>query len=288
MSKSKNEKMTELYNQSGLPFQDWCFMTVRKHGNYRAVTEFPFTNPPSAGAQIGKQGSIDIVAVSPQNARWNYLVIECKKANPEIKNWIFYSREPNTPNGEYISRPTFLMRRTVEGEVEKISKISFPQLGYDHYENFDYCVSGLEFNEKITSGNRNEIDKIYNHIFQVTRGLNAFAKLDPKQIDEVEADGVALPDAVPVVYIPVIVTTADLYLAKYDWRNVEGGEVPESSIEYEPKNWLTYEFGLPDFLKLDKGAVEKQTIFIVNEKSWVDFLGKVKDIKGNSETQTWQ
>ncbi|WP_238440059.1 hypothetical protein, partial [Frankia sp. AgB1.8] len=81
------------------------------------------------------------------------------------------------------------------------------------------------------------------------------------------------------IYLPVVITTADIYLAEFEPQEAASGIIPPGRLALGgPKQWISYEFPLPDYLGYEirrednSASVKKRTIFIVNESSLEDFL----------------
>ena len=295
------DKFTKLYNKTGIPFQYWCLSVLRKVSNYQGIPEFSFTHPPSSGAQLGRTASIDIVALKtpPSFSRvfFSGLVlfsIECKRANPKIKNWVF-SKDPSKEN---TVLPTYFLKRIKEiGAIKSFEHIIarngvFPGLGYRSQEDLDCCLHGIELNESLTNINRNQNETIYKSLLQANHALNAlFCKF---QYPFPRIEDLCFPNEKKVnkiLFLPIVVTTADLFIADYDPEKVDlkTGEIDKKDIKFNgPKNWVTYEFPLPDYLKhsgemnylpSQEGTeilidTERITTFIVNSGHWKEFLEK--------------
>jgi len=285
------EKATKLLNETGYPFQKWCLDTIRNsdqdHGTFKfkAVSEFPYTHPRSNGPVLGVHGSIDIVAVrAVKGISENtllFLIIECKKANSNIKNWIFFN--------ESLDRmPLFISSDIVANNLMNEKKyvtrqLTFPKLGYPLVSDFNYCNQAIEINDKLTNINRNQEDKIYKAIRQAIHGSYALEAKIPKYIEGISNE-VDLLQFKHFIYLPIVVTTANLYLTKLDYKKIKNGDIDFKDVEMEGKKWLTYEFPLPDFINYGVVrdsitiALENRTSFIVNDAAFVEFLDNVGTI----------
>lgn len=297
------DKFTDLYNKTGIPFQYWCLSILRKVSNYQGIPEFSFTHPSSSGAQLGKSSSADILALKiPARNRhqwFNGLVlfsIECKRANPEIKNWVF-SKDPSK---EDAVLPTYLLKIVKEKEVGHIKLFEhtikkegvFPGLGYNSLENLDCCLHGVEFNNDLTNINRNQNEIIYKSLLQTNHALNALFCKFKYPFPNIE--GLYFPgeeEINKILFLPIVITTANLFIANYDPIKVDfkTGKIDQKDIKFNgPRKWLTYEFPLPDYLK-HSGEIscipgqettkilinaERITTFIVNSEHWAEFLQK--------------
>ncbi|MCX6740321.1 MAG: hypothetical protein NTZ49_03780 [Candidatus Parcubacteria bacterium] len=290
----EKEKAVKLLNETGYPFQKWCLDTIRNcdqdHGSwiFKAVSEFPYTHPSSNGPILGAHGSIDIVAVRGvkgiEEKTLLFLIIECKKANSNIKNWIFL-------NESLDKKPLFIFSDIIDNNLMYERKyltrqLTFPDLGYRLIGDFNYCNQSIETNDKLTTINRNQDDKIYKAIRQAAHGSYALENKIPKYIEGI-SNKVNFLQFKHFIYLPVVVTTANLYLTKLDYKKIQNGDVNFKDIDMEEKKWLSYEFPLPDFINYgvirDSITIssENRTTFIVNDKSFVEFLKNVGTIYSN-------
>src|SRR5579884_269059 len=241
------EKIRELLNFSGYPFQHYSADRIAKLDGFQLAVEVPFTHPPSNAAFLGTHGSIDILAACPNtdDDTLVWFVIECKKANDKIKNWILLPNKQQDPRW-----PTFSGSIEKEGEPLQLSfgrDDRFPNLGYHRGTDFDYCVSGIEVNTDLRGTNHDTREKIYNPLKQVTHALRGLEVQYPKIIE-----GIEYPRQRTYIrnkYLPVVLTTANLFVADFPVGDVVQGEIPADKLSLDgPKKWATYEFALPDFL----------------------------------------
>lgn len=282
-------KVTDRFNETGFPFQQWCLETIRnfdqEYGGwrYKAVSEWPFTYPPSSGPLLGVHSTVDIVAIRVVSGISEktllFLVIQCKRANNSIKNWIFLKENKD-------KHPVFIFSDVDEELNEKkfiTRHLTFPDLGYPAVASFDYCNNVIEVNDKFSSVNRNQEEKVYKAIRQANLGIYALENKIPKYIENLTTD-ISLDSFRHFIFLPVVVTTANLYMADFDYKNVNRGDISHQDVKYEEKKWLTYEFPLPDFIGYGKVeprvSIEKRTTFIVNDRAFVDFLKGIGVIYG--------
>ena len=296
------DQFTNLYNQTGIPFQNWCFSTLEEINIYQAIPEFSFTHPPSSGSQIGKHSSIDILALrgipdfdnSKTFEGLILLFIECKRADSTIKNWIF-TKNPS----RRIKHPTFFVKKIKKEGDQRLNFYSlesdiilqgyFDGLGYKKTQNLEYCLQGVEANKELTVVNRNQEKKIYKSLLQANHSLNAL--YSKSQFYPLKIDGLEFPKElktpIKILFLPVVVTTANLYIANYNPKDVKTGEINEKDIKFgKERPWLTFEFPLPDYLKHSGNkrfmtslseedimlSVERSTTLIVNSEHWEEFL----------------
>jgi len=277
-----HQKITRIFNQTGVPFQDWCFNIVNQLDNYKCVSEHPYTWPPSIGPSLGKPGAIDIIAAhfdnNPGPVAFKegviYLIIECKRANEKIKNWIFPSVRRDRDDPVFVSKIYYKRGAgPVEGNVCLENKLIFPDIGYDTSDKFECLNQGFEINNMLGSLNRDQNEIIYKSLLQSNTGLKSFT--------EKTAD-LSLPPHNKALFIPVVVTTADLYIAEYGPADVSipSGEISPDDITYIKRPWVIYQFPLPDYLSYIDGKLIYSPTFVVNANGWEDFLKKVPTVYG--------
>jgi hypothetical protein len=292
----EKEKAVNLLNQTGFPFQYDCANRIRKvkakfkwgEQEYHLAMEVPYTHPKTNGPIIGLHSTIDMIAmqnVSEGNRDAIILfVIECKKASSKIKNWLFLGEDDNE-----IKRTSFICSELEKGWKEKLGvtrDIIFPKLGYDNCSNFDYCINGFETNSELTQINRNMEDNIYKPLKQAVQGCYAIENRYPKLIEGLTEYFRELKFKY-FLYMPVVLTTANLYKINADYSKITDGEISIDAVNIgEPRKWLTYEFPLPDYLSYEaKGnrVIERRTVFIVNDKYIEEYFSNVYSIYGINE-----
>jgi hypothetical protein len=285
MNNDDSQKITKKLNETGFPFQHWCLEIIRDFKNnnggwaYRAITEYPYTFPPTNGPLLGVHGTIDVLAIRAAeqlDKTLVFLVMECKRADAKIKNWFFFQdkkdRRPKFIFSDLDSRTPFK-----EANHFFINQITFPDLGYSNPEQYDYCYQGIELNSNFENINLNQKEKVYASLKQVNHGLRAIISSN-KKINGL-TDSLNFSAFEHFLFIPVLVTTANLFITPItNYKEIRSGDLQSQKINYESKNWLTYEFPLPDFLSFRENGnqqVNYMTTFIVNHKSLIEFLSKI-------------
>lgn len=276
---TSDEKFRDVLNFSGFPYQHHCADKIARLDQFQVAAEVPFTHPRTNGPLLGVHGSIDMLAARPaQDDEWLLcFVIECKKANDKIKNWVLLANEQ-----QYPKWPTFVYSQLDEenGELLGVTRsATFPRLGYQRGRDYNYCVNGIEINTALTSANSNATEKIYNPLRQVLHAARAFESAVPKVVEGIEYFRES--EHSRRLFIPVILTTANIYVADFPREKVAVGEIAAGDLSVgAPRQWATYEFPLPDFLSYEvprgNGStfVDKRTVFIVNDTAIDDFFSK--------------
>ncbi|MDD5626444.1 MAG: hypothetical protein PHW01_00295 [Patescibacteria group bacterium] len=308
----KQEKFTDLYNQTGVPFQYKTLELIKELTNFQATLEFPFTYPTTKGPQLGQSSAIDIIALREKIKKTVFdfgglvlFFIECKRADPENKIWLFSAPQDNCS----VSPSFFLkiIKKTneflkLEPNIQRVG--SFPGLGYSSAADLNYCLQCVEFRDDLKDINKNKTKTVYTPLLQANHAMSAFFNQEeyyPPKIEGIEfleiKNGKLISEiSEQILFVPVVVTTADLFVTKYNPIKVSDndGKINPSNIKFDgPKKWITYEFPLPDYLKSYKDfiydisptsgntlikrgplklEVERSTTFIVNSNHWQEFL----------------
>ena len=92
MPQSQEDWTVHSLNIHGVFFERRCRLAVSETPDWRVLaTNYPVEFPPPNGPWRGKEGSLDIWARREQNDLVvTDVLIECKKANPDFVNWIFF------------------------------------------------------------------------------------------------------------------------------------------------------------------------------------------------------
>jgi hypothetical protein len=279
----KAEDIRKLLNFSGYPFQHYCGDKLAKLDNFQVAAEVPFTYPRTNGSLLGVSGAIDLLAACPSvdNSLLMFFVVECKKANDKIKNWILLPNKLQDPRW-----PIFCFSQQESGmpmQMAVTRSVTFPSLGYARSTEFDFCINGIEADTRLANTNRDQSEKVYNPLKQAMHGTVAFESSFPKVVEGIEYlrhGGYATH-----LYLPVILTTANIYIADIPADQVAQGEISPGMLSLsEPKKWVTVEFPLPDYLSYETdregGRIRffKRTVFIVNDQSIDEFFTGVLDV----------
>ncbi|MBI4037642.1 hypothetical protein HY382_01185 [Candidatus Curtissbacteria bacterium] len=218
------------------------------------------------------EGTIDVFASSV--VQKNVAVcfcIECKRANPEQKHWVFEKRVNDT-------EPLYYPFDYLYEDIHKLNyekNIFFPSLGYNGMKFFDKGIQVFEFKEVDGQLSRNQVEKAYNALLQANEAVSSFIE-EPYRIRDLLKES-KLPD---ILFLPIVVTTANLWVQDYKPENVDlkTGTVAESNINLEQKDWVHFEFPLPYSLRtrhvLGVGPVKRPT-FIVNSEKISEFFPKL-------------
>jgi hypothetical protein len=170
-----------------------------------------------------------------------YMLAECKRANPSLSNWCF-ARAPFVHRGRRAANePVMLERVTARPHGQGIKSAVFPRnmAAESKVCHIALDVRSNEKGEQHDSG-RGAIEKAAS---QIMRGLNGFVDL--------LATHQAIMKGHPLVIIPVIFTTARLWLSHVDLSesDLRSGEVDLKNSAFESVPWVCYQYHLSPGIK---------------------------------------
>lgn len=275
LSDSVNNKIkTDLIN-SGIFLENDTYQTFKKWGKDRVFElfrEHPFDYGTLANPL---DGTIDVLATTGigRNPPPRVLVlpIECKKADASLKHWVF---EPFYTERD-SDKQFFLYRHNSKNYFT--NSYSFPSLGYLAVSDYENCVNVFEFSE--LKGNINRNSEKEKRAFYAIRQANQAVSGLITEIPTISSHG---PEH-PHFFIPVVVTTANLWVANYDPAkiNKERADIELSDLELIPKDWVIYSYP-PTYHETiegdsSKGHIkpEKRPTFIVKSTALKSFVEKL-------------
>ena len=255
-------------NNTGVFLESIIFRSLHGHSMIKATREEPYSGFTSEGFE----GTIDVFAViRVQTDTLIVLCIECKKADPNQKHWVFDRRSTETNE----SFPFEYLEATAN-KINYDKNIFFPSLGYEGKMYFDQAIETFEFNEVSGSLSRNQIERPYFALLKANEAISSF--IDEKKERIFELMEISNGSRTNLLFIPLVVTTANLSVAEYKENDIsrQNGTIPIDKINLIPKQWIHYEFPLPYKLvtryNREKVGLAKRPSFIVNSESFPDFI----------------
>jgi len=238
--------------------------------------EFAFT---TYGDKV--EGNVDIVATYKLSTRQNCLVcfvIECKRVYKNYKSWVFERDETakrmNFPYVYYDGAQNLPIRYDVD--------VILPSLQYLSETDYDQASNVFEFN---TTGkpNSDKTDKPYIAMKQANAGLTGMANSPTRPMDIA-----GTPRVNRIFFVPIVVTTADLFVASYNPQKIaiHTGTIEASELNLVQKNWVEFLFPLPTDLQIrgNVGNVQgtppsKRITYVVAASHLAEFCnGYIDDI----------
>lgn len=270
-------------NEQGYLFQEACEQTLK---NNEQTTGWQVKACDYPVSLQGQDTKVDIVLRSKiPNSPELYALLECKRADPFYIYWLFGA--PGLPFGGALCSTLGLECVKIRSDrpyqaARLVTRLHFKVATYG-------AQNWLEV--KKTSGRRTSTpDNIEKAFGQVLRGVGGFAK---EQLDQRQKSR----DVFKTFFVPVVVTTASLYVAYYEARDVDlsTGRISKDSILFGPQGqpaeeveWVLVDYGVGEnvapkpipesYHGVDPAELQKhkiRSIFVVNSQSLVSFFSKL-------------
>lgn len=237
MEDQTKKDFSQLLNRHGYGFQYSVIKAARhlfdegKSPWIFLASEFP--------VEVRGQGTrIDFILHHRDHQHF-YLLAECKRANPALSNWCF-SRAPFVyRNKAANSEPVFMEQAESRPDLNGIFAY-----GKERETAYNPCNIGLEVKANRKGDSQGESGKaIEDACSQVLRGLNGLIEnFSNKSI---------LPQGKKAHYLPVIFTTANLFLSDVNLAEAElsSGNVDLTNSKFESQQWLSYQYHLSPGIK---------------------------------------
>ena len=287
--KTQDEWTIHALNIHGVFFERSCSSLISETNGWRVLaTNYPVEFPPPNGPWRGKESSLDIWARRDNDPRFVVdVLIECKKANPDFVNWILFPKSGcSIPSPIRLARvdnesstganPPWLSRTSLMRSTTTISVVNDAREVRGEY-------AKAQGNNKTKTSNA----AIQEAAYQVALGTRAIVHEEGALLRKarVSPEHPAPPWSTKL-YIPVIVTTARLFITQFDSKSVKliSGEIDLHDAKLEPVQTAVYEYALPKHLQhapaepldtLRTGNSEvfsRMHIFVVHAEAVAGFL----------------
>ncbi len=288
----KDKFIIKALEAHGSFFHRKCIEKIASVENVQVIEkEYPIT-------YMQRDTKIDIVALHDSNVVTHFIV-ECKKTNNDFKTWIFFQDSRLHSDDESLilkhGKPLLLIDAYLSSEDkigairhvkthiiprDKNAKEIISKVCYDAYEvKFDPQKDNgkINFNNAFNAAKK---DKIEEACFQVVIGCRGFASQKCEKYTH--------KDTRDHFFIPIILTTANIYTCDVDLVNIdlEKGEVINSeTAKINEEKWVAYNYrskyvddSVPVVLYPNSrnGIDNTMTIYIVNSKHLSDFFDKMR------------
>ena len=251
---SQEDWTVHALNIHGVFFERRCAAAISATKNWTLVSSnYPVEYPAPNGPWRGKESSLDLRARREfADGHVVDVQIECKKANPDFVNWIFFpktsrSSQPPFWTSASINTPSEVEGgRWTTGHVVQIGQTDMPVANDSREVRGDYVKH--QNNSKTKTSNAAIQDAAY----QVALANRAVVGEDSTLL--AAACGAAshpTPPWLKKTYIPIIVTTAQLFQANFSAESVdiESGEIPFDAVGLQSISNVVYEYPLPKHLQ---------------------------------------
>jgi hypothetical protein len=274
-------------NIQGIFFQRLIASLIRMHKDVIYVTsEYPVEYPRGEASTKTQESRLDILAqirhrLHPQSVL--HLLIECKKANPEFVDWLFFPKMITSYEDSNINYLTL-------GAPNAAAPV--PSIKYDVIERHDdrYVLTddaretrGSYENTSKNIKTKTSNASITEAAYQVVLAAHAYAAEINLRISKPDPSISRLSHH---LFLPVIVTTANLYLCKFQPSDtsLQTGEIPFQKVTFEPVSQLFYEYSIPPHLQIrpddwwladktkDIDKYIRRHILVINSNNFEDSL----------------
>jgi hypothetical protein len=279
----------KVMNRHGYPFQ-YRSLRAAEDANKRGESNWLFQASEVPVEVRGRHTGIDFVLQygQPHALEPTFLVVECKRANPAMKCWAFakapFVRRNYDSDGEYLIREE-IHYRSSPPDTLAYAGIKRSRLSDAYRIALEIKIPNVKGDSEGAGGNEaieaaaTQVSLAVSGLIQLFRVINLAASTD-----------------IRCQFIPVIVTTAQLYVSDVDLTegDLETGEIKKGGItNWREEKWLYYQYPVSPGIKhnlspdtgfrqpahigqLDLGAsVERdfvRTIAIVQGKHFENFL----------------
>lgn len=288
MSTELSELLFNALNEQGYLFQEACEYALNKNEEVTKWEVKASEYPVSIDTQDTREDTkIDIVLhskipISPEL----YAVVECKRADPFYSCWLF-------------GAPGLLFGGALGSTLGFECRV----IGQNHPYKANRIVEQLRFGvntygpeswievKKNTTRRTSTPQNIENAFVQVLKGVGGLAQEQVAQRNKSR-------ELFKTFFVPIVVTTAQLYVASYETKNIDlsTGKLGKDKVSFGPREepaqeveWVLVDYGagenvapqpIPeDYHGVDPAELQKhkmRSIFTVNSKSLVFFLSKLR------------
>lgn len=192
--------------------------------------------------------------LSEGNGSGIFLTIECKKHNPELNDWIFYPKIQNLLYGEDYSQCSFLKTYPSTFDDGVHARIELSERRYSDKPISGDCREVRGTYKDVSNGIKTKTSNssITDASYQVTLATHSIVNEHVKLLDEnIKKNNT--PSYTVNAYIPIIVTTANLFLLDYKLTDIDSksGEISFDNAKLQSVDWLWYEYPVPPHLQMD-------------------------------------
>jgi len=277
-------------NIHGIFFQKLIASHINKSRHAKLISaEYPVEFPSGNRSNRGQESRLDIRARMQSNVNPPTsidLLIECKKANPDFIDWIFFPRIEGLNQQDDISflRAYFVQRDKWNVEYDLISRP------------FSGMITTAD-DARETRGNYRDAAKstktktsnaaISDAAYQIVLATHAIAEEDATITTKVyERTSIVFPTS---IYLPMIVTTANLFLCDFNPLDtaIETGEIPLSKASLRPVDRLFYEYPVPTHLQVTPDEAFLSVNYLSSRERYVRRYILIVNSKKFEETLDW-
>lgn len=289
IASTQDEWTIHALNIHGVFFERRCTTLVADTTGWVVLaTNYPVEFPPPNGPWRGKESSLDIWARRGDDPSFVVdALIECKKANPEFVNWVFFPK-PDSPTPSPFGFAWVDNRLSAAESEPWATQVSVRRgtttvsvAGDAREVRGDYT--------KHQGGNRTKTSSaaIQDAAYQVALATRAVVHEEVSLLGKAcKSPDHPAPPWMSKAYVPLIATTAKLFRVDFQPRatKLESGEIDLHDAVLVPVQRILYEYALPKHLQLspaeplkilksgDSDTLSRMHIFVVHAEEVSSFL----------------
>ena len=244
-------------NIHGVFLELWCEKTINNDPNWRVKSVHEAVEfPPPQGPVRGKESHLDIRAERWTNYGLLTLLVECKKANPEFVNWIFFPSQ-STPKTNALIFSEIIITDISESNAgwsgAPILRREFP------FKNIPFTNEARETRGAYQAYKKNDKTRTANvaitdAAYQAALGTQSVLYDQIKMVQEGSCSTSSRrPSWFQQMFLPVVLTTANIFTCESNPSDVDPktGEIyPYDKAHLIPHDCLLFEYTLPRHLQL--------------------------------------
>jgi hypothetical protein len=283
MSVELSDLLFNAINEQGYLFREACEQALK---NKEGTTGWEVKASEYPVSLQGQDTRVDIILRSKTSSSPElYALVECKRADPTYIYWIFGA--PGLPFGNALCSKLGIECR------ETRSDHPYQYSSFVKCLHFNLFIYGAESWLEARKGSDKRIStpqSIENAFVQVLKGVGGLAQ---EQIDQRHKGH----DLFKTFFVPIVVTTASLYVANYETRDVDLsiGRIAKDKVRFgsegqpaEEIDYVLIDYGVGEnvapkpipegYHGVDPAELRKyktRSIFVVNSKSLVLFFSKL-------------
>jgi len=240
--------MTELSDYLKVMNETGFFLQMRVAKEARQL--FDTVTEEVAYEHGGRAAKLDILAEKMlfQDVR-GFFFIECKRHLHDYNSWIFIRPEVQRPRPPYVLGfgvfpPTIILEEffeplnpEIDGSQTKPT-LAILTRGFRYLESLELGYIGLEVKLSESKHRMEELTGVCKDVVAATHGM-AMEVVKRSATDKATREE-------PVLFTPVVITTANLYVARTDLTKISlsDGKLAVEGLELKQVPWLIFEYSL--------------------------------------------
>jgi hypothetical protein len=255
-------------NIHGTFFERWCQQAIEDAEGWKVQsTNYPVQYPSGTPGARGAESKLDVRAYCEGRHLRVTLLVECKKSNPELSNWVFFpgrARERRMFSRIMpVSSEQLLVASIICGQTDASDGVwpvlegvrpvrQFAHVASDGRETRRSYLQATKNSDRMTKTTKALIEDAARQVALARQSIVDEDLRRAQSLAPVRSDDTLLTWWTRVgwcghIYIPLIVTTARLSVCSFDGRDVdpETGELPLDKASLLDVPELLYEYPLP-------------------------------------------